>query len=712
MRLLKGGSLDQRMRQRIEQGLGLPSLAEVLRIFEQLASALDYAHARGVIHRDIKPNNVMFDEQGNALLVDFGIAKLMSSTHQITSTGLSLGTPAYMAPEQWNNTQVTPATDQYALTGLLYALLSGEAPFKADTPFGYLHAHMYQTPPTIHIIRPDIPHEVHQVIMRGMAKNPADRYPNLTMMAQALRDALGNSIYSGITTNFTVFPLKQPIPVTPYRQTPLSTPYTPKPMYAQTPSQPIPMSQHPSSGNPILLFFIGILILVLVGLSIYVISRNSEPTLPLNNNMNLSGAVVILSTETNTASPTITDTALPKPTQTDIHTPTPTSTATDTPTLSRRQLENTQAAYVQQTLHVISTETQQAQDIQVTIQRIVDLTVTARILTETANAPTFTVTPSPTSTPTLTDTPTYTYTPTSTATPSTTPSATPTHTPTATFTPTPRSTITPTPRLSDLVVTNNRDWQVVQTTINGVEMVLVPRGCFEIGSRADQLDFAVRWGATYDVLYDESPPVWVCIDRPFWIDVYEVTNSQFQRFNGRAGRNSEVGLSNYPRTNITWQEAQNFCQLRGGSLPTEAQWEYAGRGPSDWWFPWGNESNIDSVGSYMNFCDTNCDISTGQSARLNDNFVGVAPVGSYPRGASWVGAQDMSGNVREMTLSPYVAHDTGLALNSQYSFTRITKGGNFRTTVPFTRLAHRGYIYETDFQSPRHGFRCVLPYNG
>ncbi len=751
MRILKGGSLDQRLKQRFELGIGLPSLAEVARIFSQLAGALDYAHERGIIHRDIKPNNIMFDERGNAILVDFGIAKILHSSDNITSTGMLLGTPAYMAPEQWNNDLITPATDQYAIAGLLYSIISGEAPFKADTPFGYLNAHMNFMPRPIHTIRPEIPMAVTQVIERGMAKNPVDRYPTVGQMAEALQLAIASVANSGMQTNFTIFPVKQ-MPSTPYsptppKQTPLtpysptrphqtpSTPYSSTPPYQtpstpysstppyQTPSQSFYPPQPQKTSSTLVILLISMIIVLLVGVGILIVGQGGNNGLSITDKSATPANVVMILSDTPTTTPSATTTHTVTITSTHTKTPTRTATITNTPTprptstLSRTQLARTQAVVVQLTLDEIGTATQEAEDINATIQYVINASATADSLTETANAPTPTNTATATATPTKTDTPTNT--PTATRTPTPNPTATHTSTPTATRTPSPTPTRTPRPVVratatvayDSFVATRNNDWQPVERTFDGVVMVLVPRGCFEIGSRTSQRDFAVLWGAEYDQMTDEYPTAQVCIDYPFWIDKYEVSNGQFSQFGGYAGRSSETTQIYYPRANITWSEAQNFCQLRGGSLPTEAQWEYAGRGPSNWWFPWGNDEST-SYGRYMNFCDSNCDITEGRSAGLNDNFVGASPVGSYPDGASWVGAEDMSANLSEYVSTSYVTHSTGDAIDTQSSFTRVAKGGSYRTQVAFTRLAYRGYLNETDFQSPRHGFRCILPYDG
>ncbi|MCA9915043.1 MAG: serine/threonine protein kinase, partial [Anaerolineae bacterium] len=127
MRLLTGGSLVDRLQERQKNNLPLPSLREIADILKQLASALDYAHSQGIVHRDTKASNVMFDNQGNAFLVDFGIAKLVNATNALTSlttAGAAMGTPSYMAPEQWRDEEITGAADQYALGVMTYAMVT------------------------------------------------------------------------------------------------------------------------------------------------------------------------------------------------------------------------------------------------------------------------------------------------------------------------------------------------------------------------------------------------------------------------------------------------------------------------------------------------------------------------------------------------------------------------------------------------------------
>jgi len=205
MRLLEGGTLDDRLAQHAHSDPKLPSLGEISEILEQLASALDYAHSRGVIHRDIKPSNIMFDTQGSAYIVDFGIAKLLETTETLTRSGVSLGTPVYMSPEQWRGETLGPATDQYALGGLTYTLVTGHLPFEVPTAYAQMHKHLHEDPIPPRIYRPELPEELEWVLATAMAKDPEDRFPTVTDFAEAFAEAIADD--PGEYTGYFVGPL-------------------------------------------------------------------------------------------------------------------------------------------------------------------------------------------------------------------------------------------------------------------------------------------------------------------------------------------------------------------------------------------------------------------------------------------------------------------------------------------------------------------------
>ena len=168
-------------------------LAEIAGYLNQLASAIDYAHQHGLLHRDIKPSNVLLAEQGGVYLVDFGIAHLFDSgldaidqaLSSLTTTGTIYGTPLYMAPERFKGEQAEPATDIYALGILLYQLVTGQVPFKADSPLVVGMKHLNEMPPSPRSLRPGLPEPAEATILRALAKQPADRFATASALAAA-----------------------------------------------------------------------------------------------------------------------------------------------------------------------------------------------------------------------------------------------------------------------------------------------------------------------------------------------------------------------------------------------------------------------------------------------------------------------------------------------------------------------------------------------
>ncbi len=233
MRLLTGGTVGERLHYQQQNGLELPSLSEISHLLRQVASALDYAHSLGVIHRDIKPSNIMFDNRGTPYVVDFGIAKLLEGSANMTSTGMVMGTPAYMAPEQWRGDQISAATDQYAMGVLMYILLTGRQPFEAPTPYALMLKHMNDIPLSPTAIRGDIPPGVAAVIERSISKSADDRYPNMLEfaddMSRAVRDA-GESKTGFFTLNLGKG--GEAVSLTPTRQP--KSPTNPPPMHTPT----------------------------------------------------------------------------------------------------------------------------------------------------------------------------------------------------------------------------------------------------------------------------------------------------------------------------------------------------------------------------------------------------------------------------------------------------------------------------------------------
>lgn len=181
MRLISGGSLSQR----IKRGRLAP--AESARILKDVADALDYAHSAGVIHRDVKPQNVLLDDAGRVYLADFGIAKMVEASAHMTQTGMITGTPQYMAPEQALGKKVDKSIDIYALGIVGYELFTGRVPFSADTPVAVLMKQASEPmplPPTS-----EVQEDVTRAILRATAKDPAARWPTATAFANAISSA-------------------------------------------------------------------------------------------------------------------------------------------------------------------------------------------------------------------------------------------------------------------------------------------------------------------------------------------------------------------------------------------------------------------------------------------------------------------------------------------------------------------------------------------
>ncbi len=184
MRYTDGGDLNDLIARRSL------TIARAAALIGQVAEALAYAHRQGIIHRDVKPANILMSRDGDPLLTDFGIAKIYEDTLQLTGEGMMVGTPTYMAPEQLQGQPVDPRTDIYALGVVLYQVLTGEPPFAAETPLAValMHIHNPLRPPRQ--INPNIPESIERIILRAMAKNPSDRFQTADEMAEALQQAL------------------------------------------------------------------------------------------------------------------------------------------------------------------------------------------------------------------------------------------------------------------------------------------------------------------------------------------------------------------------------------------------------------------------------------------------------------------------------------------------------------------------------------------
>lgn len=179
MRYMSGGSLTGEIKK------GNFSLEDTARIITRIAQGLVYAHKKGVVHRDLKPDNILFDDAGDAFISDFGVAKLTQSSGSLTGSGI-IGTPAYMSPEQAQGTDVDSRSDVYGLGVIVYQMLSGQQPYHADTPMGVVLKHITDPVPEILKVLPSLPPEMDAVIKNSMAKDRNKRFATPTDLAKSL----------------------------------------------------------------------------------------------------------------------------------------------------------------------------------------------------------------------------------------------------------------------------------------------------------------------------------------------------------------------------------------------------------------------------------------------------------------------------------------------------------------------------------------------
>jgi formylglycine-generating enzyme required for sulfatase activity len=245
-------------------------------------------------------------------------------------------------------------------------------------------------------------------------------------------------------------------------------------------------------------------------------------------------------------------------------------------------------------------------------------------------------------------------------------------------------------------VRQNADWHPIIRHLNGINMALVPAGCFTMGSTDLQLEEAFDscnrfFGAAkcqYDFPQTEQPIHKVCFERPYWIGVTEITNKQY-------GSSSSTDLTTmyrgpaWPRETVNWAQAVDFCQARGARLPTEAEWEFAARGPDNLIYPWGD---------------------TFDPAFLISGTLSPGTAGLKREGVSWVGTYDMSGGVEEWVADwygPYTSEPKTNPAGPRDGEYKVTRGGSWFSFASFFVRTTQRVPNDPDYASSVVGFRCA-----
>jgi len=598
--------------------------ADVIPILNRVASALDTAHARGIIHRDIKPANILFSSLGECFLSDFGIVKLTEGSTHLTGGGI-VGTPHYMAPDLLEEGGLTKLVDVYALGVTLYETLTAKRPYNADTPMGIIFAHGARAVPDIRVLRPDLPAAVSEVVRTALAKEPEQRYQSAGELAQAYADALVARPEDPSTVPF--------VEETERYHTPevLADSASNQLIDAPTGNMSVQAAQRRPPGRR--QRKLPTLVVIGVGAALLGIL--------------LIGAVLLVASLARPNPITTGDTSI-----TELPVQNPTSTQAAATALDSEDSGTDNVSGCEETIHVV-----QAGETFFQIADMYGLTPEEITIYNQALDSNFGEQPplvgqeiiipdcGEGSLETL-----------------------------------PQEEL-----LAIAGVSTNSEWEPYIQEFDGVEMALVPSGCFMMGRN--------------DTFTHQQPAHEVCFNVPYWLDVFEVTNEQFARFDGRAREPSYNSGANNPRENLAWFESEAFCESRNTRLSTEAEWEYAARGPDGLYYPWG-------------------DTFIGDNLVFQENAAGQpAPVGSRDGGASWVGAYDLSGNVREWVAdwynSGYYAVSPGINPQGPDSGTaRMQRGGSYSVTARNASNLSSTYRMWTDpsTASRTTGFRCARSY--
>lgn len=613
MGYMPGGSLKDLLKQE-----GPLSKDRTMEVLQQIGAGLACAHNQGVIHRDLKPGNILFDAKGKARVSDLGFAKLLhsqSSASMSTSGGL-VGTPAYMAPEIWRGKGAGASTDIYSLACILVEMLTAKPLFDGEsTPeVMFKHFEPLQLPE-------DLPQEWKAVLEQGLEKKPEDRIANVDDLISRLQQAEQ-------WTAPTIPDLTKREDLEPQREPDQEAAKLPEIVESGKQDQAArkqAQNSQETEENP------------------------DKPSSEVGEHHFQTADVISSGTQKKGSG---------------FEGGEPGTPQNKTPLYLGLGMLVLLAVFLIIRSGIFSPQPQSTPEPEVILAQ-----------------DTATKQPNPTQTPIKTSTPKPIK--------------------TATSTPRPTSTIAPSP-ISGLGVGSTKIREQ-----DGMEMVYVPEGSFEMGSTTG-----------YD---DEKPVRQVYLDA-YWIDKFEVTNGQYEKCvkEGACSKPSSPGSStrdsyyddptyaNYPVIAVDWNQAKDYCRWVGSELPTEAQWEKAARGTDGREYPWGRDFDC----ARGNFDDeTQFDDYVVEGGPDCDGYIDTAPVGNYSKGASPYGALDMAGNVWEWVrdwYGPYDPNKTNNPVGPASGESRLLRGGGWDSNTRNIRTADRSNYNPTD-TSDRVGFRCISP---